>query len=145
VTGKRIVIASWASVGVFALVAIPDALGLHALEIPALIVSLALFAASLVVWVYAFALALARSARGDDLVVSSWVFLTNAAPPDVRRHLMGATAASVVIGVATGFANPFGVLVPMLPLGLAALWGARHGVYPPRKIRQGVVARGGRR
>ena len=29
-------------------------------------------------------------------------------------------------------ANPFGVLVPMLPMGLAGLWGARHGVYPPR-------------
>jgi hypothetical protein len=148
VTGRRIVIGTWASLALFTVVAVPNALGLHALDTATTAVSLLLFAAALVVWLYAFGVAVARSARGDDIVVSSWVFLTGSAPPDVRRHFFGATAASIVVGLATASANPFGVLVPMLPLGLAALWGARHGTFPPRAPRatgSARLARGGRR
>lgn len=145
-TGKRIVIASWASLALYTVIAVPDALGLHALETPATIVSLALFFASLLVWIYAFGLALVRSTRGDDIVVSSWVFLTGSAPKDVRKQLMGAVAASVVIALATAWANPFGVLVPMLQLGLAGLWGARYGTFPARAMNaRAGIARGGRR
>jgi hypothetical protein len=132
-TGKRIVVASWSTLGVFSLVALLDAVGLHALNTPATILSVALFLGSLPIWIYAFGLVLVRSTRGDDIAVASWVFLTPSAPKDVRRHLLGATAVCIVIGVATGWANPFGVLVPMLQLGFAALWGARHGVYPARR------------
>ena len=132
-TGKRIVIASWASLALFTLVAVPNALGLHALDTATTAVSLVLFGASLVIWLYAFGVAVVRSARGDDIVVSSWVFLTGSAPSEVRRLLLGAVAASVVVGFATAYANAFGVLVPMLQLGLAALWGARHGTFPPRR------------
>ncbi len=132
-TGKRIVVASWSTLAVFAVVAIADALGLHALNTPATIVSVVLFGVSLPIWIYAFGLVLVRSARGDDIAVASWVFLTPSAPNDVRRQLLGATAVCVVIALATGWANPFSVLVPMLQLGLAALWGARHGTYPARR------------
>jgi hypothetical protein len=141
VTGKAIVVASWSSLAVFALIAIADAVGLHALNTPATIVSVVLFLASLPIWVYAFGLALVRSARGDDIAVASWVFLTPSAPKDVRRHLLGATGACVVVALATAWANPFSVLVPMLQLGLAALWGARHGVYPARR-RPGAAVKG---
>ncbi len=133
VIGKRIVVASWSTLGVFAVVAILDSVGLHTLNTPATILSVGLFLASLPLWIYAFGLVLVRSTRGDDIAVASWVFLTPSAPKEQRRHLLGATAACVAIGVATGWANPFGVLVPMLQLGFAALWGARHGVYPPRR------------
>jgi hypothetical protein len=143
VTGKAIVVASWSTLGVFALVAIGDAVGLHALNTPATIVSVTLFFASLPIWIYAFGLALVRSARGDDIAVASWVFLTPSAPKELRRQLLGATGVCIVVAAATAWANPFSVLVPMLPLGLAALWGARHGVYPPR--RQSTVLKGARR
>jgi hypothetical protein len=143
VTGKGIVIASWASLAVFALFAIPDALGLRALDIAAALVSLGLFLISLGIWIYAFGVVLVRSTRGDDIVVSSWVFLTGSAPSNVRKQLMWAVVVSIVLGLATAWANPFGVLVPMLPLGFAALWGARYGTYPPR--RSPAVAKGGRR
>jgi hypothetical protein len=132
VIGRRIIVVSWAALVLFAVVAVPDALGLHALDTTAAIVSLALFLGSLPVWLYAFGLVLVRSARGDDIAVGSWVFLIGSAPGDVRRHLMGATVVSVVLAFATAWANPFGVLVPMFSLGMAALWGARHGTYPPR-------------
>jgi hypothetical protein len=133
VTGRWIVIASWATLAVFAVVAIPDALGLKAIDTVAATVSLVLFLVSLPVWLYSYFRVLARSARGDDIAVGSWVFLTPSAPRDVRRHLLGATGVCIVVAVATGWANPFSVLVPMLTLGFAALWGARHGTYPARK------------
>jgi hypothetical protein len=146
VIGRRIVVASWAALVVFALVAVPDALGLHALDTTAAVVSLVLFLGSMPIWVYAFGLVLVRSARGDDIAVGSWVFLIGSAPSDVRRHLLGATAVSVVLAFAMAWANPFGVLVPMFSLGMAALWGARHGTYPPRPAPvPAPAARGGRR
>jgi hypothetical protein len=143
VTGKAIIVASWSTLAVFAVVAIFDAAGLHALNTPATIVSVALFLASLPIWIYSFGLALVRSARGDDIAVASWVFLTPSAPKEQRRHLLGATGVSIVVALATAWANPFSVLVPMLPLGLAAFWGARHGVYPAR--RASTVLKGARR
>ena len=148
-TGKRIGIASWATLALFSAVAVPNALGLHAHDATTTVVSVALFAGALVVWLYAFGVAVVRSGRGDDIVVSSWVFLTGSAPAEVRRQLLWSVAAAVVVGFVTAFTNAFGVLVPMLPLGLAALWGARHGTFPPRRAPQAVrharVAKGGRR
>lgn len=142
-TGKAIVVASWSTLAVFAVVAAPYALGVDALKTPAAVVSVVLFLASLPIWIYAFGLVLVRSTRGDDIAVASWVFLTPSAPKSIRRHLLGATGVSVVLAFATAWANPFGVLVPMLPLGCAALWGARHGVYPAR--RAPAVVKGARR
>jgi hypothetical protein len=130
--GRAIVVTSWVTIAVFAAVAIPDALGVDALDDAAVGVSLALFLGSLPIWLYAYGLAVARTARGDDINVASLFFLSKSAPADVRRHLLGALVVCLVVTVATAAANPFAVLVPMLPLGLAGLWGARHGVYPPR-------------
>src|SRR3954469_10049177 len=114
------------------MIAVPNQLGASVLEDPAAVVSLALFFASLVIWIYAFGKVLVRSTHGDDIAVASWVFLTPSAPKDIRKHLLGATGACILVAFATAWANPFSVLVPMLQLGLAALWGARHGTYPAR-------------
>ena len=137
-TGKAIVVIAWATLGLFAAVVIPDALGVDALDTPAAALSLGIFLASLPVWMYAFGKVLVRSARGDEIAVASWVFLQGSAPPDVRKHLLGATVACIVLAFATAWANPFSVLVPMFHLGLAALWGARHGTYPPRRTAPAV-------
>jgi hypothetical protein len=142
-TGKAIVVASWTTLGIFAVFAIADAAGLHAIDEAAAFVSLFLFLGSLPIWIFAFGLVLVRSSRGDDIAVGSWVFLTPSAPKEQRRHLLGATAVCIVVALATAWANPFSVLVPMLPLGFAALWGARYGVYPPRPTP--TVAKGARR
>lgn len=107
------------------------------------VVSLVCFLVSLPVWIAAFLLVLARSTRGDDIAVASWVFLAaGAAPPPVRRRLLGSVVASVVVAGVTATVNPFAVLVPMLPLGLAALWGARHGDFP---LQRGVSVGGSSR
>jgi hypothetical protein len=131
--GRRIVAASWLGNVLFAVTAIPVALGVDALDDPAVIVALALFFASLVVWCWALGLAALRTTRGDDVQVMSLFLLEGRAPSRVRWLLYGSFGVCLAITVGTAAANPFGVLVPMYPLGLVGLWGARHGVYPPRK------------
>ena len=123
---------SWAADGLFAVTAVPAALGVDGLDDTAVAVALGLFGVSIPVWVYAFGLAVVRTTRGDDVVVASLFFLQGSAPRRVQLELLGALGVCVLVAAATGAANPFGVLVPMLPLGLIGLWGARHGTYPPR-------------
>ena len=131
--GRGIVVASWIGDGLFAVTAIPVALGVDALDDPAVVVALLLFFASLVVWCWALGLAAVRTTRGDDVQVWSLFLLEGRVPARVRWLLYGSLAVCLAITVGTASANPFGVLVPMFPLGLVGLWGARHGVYPPRK------------
>jgi hypothetical protein len=133
VKGAAIVWSSWIANAIFVATAVPAAVGLDLFDDVAVGTSLALFAVSIPVWVYAFARAVARTARGDDIVVASLFFLQGSAPRRIQAHLLAATGASIAVAAATGAANPFGVLVPMLNLGLVGLWGARHGTYPPRR------------
>jgi hypothetical protein len=129
----RIIVWSWATTGLFAVITLPVALGASALEDVAIAVSLVLFAVSLGIWAYAFGLAVVRSSRGDDVTVPGLFFLSaGAAPANVRRHLMGSLTVAVVVAIVTVKANPFSALVPMLALGLAGMWAARHGTFPPR-------------
>jgi len=138
-----IIVASWASVGATAVAATLDAAGVGPAHGATTALSLTLFLLSLVAWAYAFGLAVVRSTRGDDIGVGNLFFLVGSAPRAERRHLMGALAASVAVALVAMFANPYVVLVPMLPLGLAGAWAARHGTFPPRPARP--PARGGRR
>jgi len=137
VEGQGIVRVVWASDVVLVVTAVPVALGADRLGVVAAAVALLCFAASLVVWAMAFFTAAARTTRGDDIVVSSLFLTGDSAPAVVRRRLYWATAVSVIVALATGFRAPFGILVPMLPLGLIGLWGARYGTFPPREVRDG--------
>ena len=131
-SGQSIVASSWIANALFAATAIPFAVGVDDFEGVAVGVALALFFLSLVVWGWAFAVAFARSAQGDDLAVASLYLTVGGAPREVRWQLFSALGACLVVTVATAAADPFGVLVPMLPLGLVGLWAARHGTFPPR-------------
>jgi hypothetical protein len=133
--GAAIMRAAWACDAVFAAGFAGDLAGIDRLGGVATATGLALFLVSIPVWLYALGVAIARSARGDDIAVSSLFFLARSAPRRVRLHLLGATGASVVLAAVFATASPFAVLVPMLPLGLAGLWGARHGTFPPRNPR----------
>src|SRR5206468_2850782 len=122
IPGAKIWVWSWWGNAVFACTAIPTALRITAFDEVAVGTALALFAASLVVWIWAFSVAAVRSAQGDDIVVANMFFTVGAAPRYVRRQLFGALAACLVLTCATAWADPFGVLVPMLPLGFVGLW-----------------------
>jgi hypothetical protein len=133
VPGRWIVVATWVTFAIFFVTIVPVALGVDAFDDLSSVVALVLFLLSLPVWLYAFGLAVVRSARGDDVSVGSLFFLAASAPSDVRRWMVGALIASLVVAAATAFANPFAVLEPVLPLAFMGLWSARYGTFPARK------------
>jgi hypothetical protein len=143
--GERIIIVSWAADALFAVTAIPAAVGVSAFDVVSIAVALGLFVISLGVWCWAFGVALARTTRGNDVVVSSMFLMQGPAPKRVRVHLFGALGVCIAVTAVTAAAEPFGVLVPMLPLGLIGLWGARHGVFPPRRVPGAAGEAGGDR
>jgi len=128
-----IVLASWLANVVFAVTTIPVALGVDAFDAPAVAIALVLFFTSVVVWLWALVVAAARTTRGDDVTVTTLFLLEGKVPRRVRWNLYGSFTVCLAIAVGTAVANPFAVLVPMFPLGLVGLWGARHGRYPARK------------
>jgi fatty acid desaturase len=132
VAGQAIIRSSWIGNVVFAATAIPAAFGVDAFDPVSAITALALFAVSLWVWVWAFGVAVARSSRGDNIAVGNLFLFEGKVPKGVRAQLFSSVGVCLVITAVTASADPFGVLVPMLPVGLIGLWGARHGVFPPR-------------
>ncbi len=144
-TGRSIILASWISVGAFAVPAGLETVGIDVFHGVTVAVCLAEFLISLPVWAYAFGLGVVRSGRGDNVTIGGLFFLTGTAPREVRRHLLGAVAASIVIALGLMFVDPYVVLVPMLPMGLVGVWGARHGSFGPRPRPTRTPARGERR
>ncbi len=134
--GRGIVATGWIANLLFAVTAIPVALGVDDLLGVAIGVALLLFAVSVGVFVYAFAVGLARSARGDNVAVANLFFLQGSAPKPVKRTFLLMFLACLAISAGTAAWEPFGVLVPMLPVGLAGMWAARYGVFPPRPVAQ---------
>jgi hypothetical protein len=135
--GRTIVVASWVTTAVFLVGSLPARLHLDRGAGISAGISLGLFAVSLVVWIWAFAVAVRRSAEGDDIAVGS-LFLVEGQHPDspsrpARRSLYLSFGASLVITAVVAGSNPFAVLVPMLSLGFVGLWGARHGEFPRRR------------
>ena len=56
---------------------------------------------------------------------------------DVQVRMLVPLAIQVVVALLTASIRlytplAFGILVPMWGLGLAGLWGARYGTFPPR-------------
>jgi hypothetical protein len=100
-------------------------------------VDLVLFAAGCGAFLWAYALAIGRS-RYETITMSGLFFVgEGVAPPDVTRLLRGAFGVQVVVAVTAAAVRPFtalafSVLVPMLGLGLMALWAARHGRFPAK-------------
>src|SRR4051794_7245455 len=105
--GRPIVAAAWIHLALLAVLGAPAAVGVEAFEIPLAVFCLASLFVGFGVWIVAFAQAAARTTRGDDIVVGSWVFLQGSAPPAVQRQLLGAAGLTVVVTVATMRASPF--------------------------------------
>jgi hypothetical protein len=133
-TGRSIMVWGWVTDALFAATAIPAAfLDSDVAKGVGIAVSLVLFFAGTILCAYAFGKGLARSARGDNVAVSNLFFLSGSAPESVRRQFLWIFVVSFVVTCVTASGlDGFSVLVPMLPIGLAGTWGARHGVFPPR-------------
>lgn len=131
--GRPIVAAAWIHLLLLVVLAVPAALGVAAFDIPLDAFGLASLFVGFAVWIVAFGQAAARTTRGDDIVVGSWVFLQGSAPRAVQRQLLGAAALTVVVTLATMRGSPFVWLANLLPLAFCALWSARHGTFPARR------------
>jgi hypothetical protein len=106
-------------------------------------VAVACFAVGVVAFLWGYWSAVQRS-RHDEISVAALYFLVDkCAPARVARRMNTLLGAQVVIGLATAIARSstdgkpgstlaFGILVPMLGLGLNGLWGAHHGRFRPR-------------
>jgi len=134
--GAGIIKASWAGTLVFAIVATIATIDPDSLGVPAVVVSLLLFAAGSIAMFWAFLIAVQRS-RTDAIGIGGLYFGAGSAPKPVQRHLMGSLAIQLVVAFATASIRvftslAFGILVPVWGLGLAGLWCARHGEFAPR-------------
>ena len=125
--------ATWATL-VFTLVSVAAVAVPDPLQYVSVPLDLVLFAIGCGAFLWAYAVAIGRS-RYEALTMGGVFFLGDrVAPARVARTLRLALAVQVVVAVAVAAARPFtalafGVLVPMLGLGLIALWGARHGRF----------------
>lgn len=133
IEGRGIVVSGWIANALFAVTAVPAAITSEdALVAVAIGTALLFFFVAIGAFVYAFAVAVARSARGDNVAVANLFFLQGSAPRPVQRSFLALFVVCLLIAVGTAAWEPFGVLVPMLPIGLAGVWAARYGTFPPR-------------
>jgi hypothetical protein len=136
-TGRGIVRASWAGTAVLAVTAAAADVSPHLFGLPALIAALALFFGGTLAFVWAYAVAIGRS-REEEISLVGVYGLSGSTPAPVRVRLFASLGAEAVVAVVTSSTRlysslSFGVLAVMWGLGLAGLWGARHGAFPPRQ------------
>lgn len=134
--GLSIIRASVGGTVVYTVVAVLATVYTDALGIVVAVVSGLLFFGGSAAFLWAYAIAIGRS-RTALIGVGGLFFLAGCAPMSVRRVMMTSLGAQVVVAVVTASLRfytelAFGTLVPMWGLGLAGLWGARHGAFPPR-------------
>jgi hypothetical protein len=100
------------------------------------VVDLVLFAAGIVAFVLTLLRAADRSRRELVTLPGIW-WLSGSAPAGVRKALLLALGVEIVVALTVASVRPFtglafSVLVPIYGLGLAGLWAARMGTFPPR-------------
>ena len=107
------------------------------------VVDLGCFAIGVVAFLWGYWSAVQRSRRDEISVVGMYFLVGKVAPDPVARRMNGALIVQSVAGLAGALARPntdgkpgstlaFGILVPMLGLGLNGLWAAHKGAFPRR-------------
>jgi hypothetical protein len=137
VTADPIVRASVYGTAVFTvLAALAAATDAGPVIVVSVVVDLALFAAGCLAFVATILRAADRSRREVLSLPGIW-WLSGSVPAAIRRPLLAALGVEIVVALVTASVRPFtglafGVLVPVYGLGLAGLWAARMGTFPPR-------------
>lgn len=111
------------------------------------VVDLALFSVGVVTFILGYFAAVARSRIEEISVVGAFLLAGEVAPRSTRLVMWSCLGVQVVVGIAGAVARgstdgqpgsvlAFGVLVPMLGIGLNGWWAGRHGMFPPRVERK---------
>jgi hypothetical protein len=133
--GRVLVRLSWAGTVVSCVTAIANALtGSRTDFLLSAIPGLVMFTLGSVAFLAAFLIAVQRS-RTEAIGVGGLYFLAGCAPAAVQRSMMASVAVQTVVPFVVTVIRPFvafSVLAPMWSLGLAGLWGALHGTFPPK-------------
>lgn len=110
------------------------------------VVSLALFAVGVAGFLVGYFAAVQRSREEEISVTQLFFMVGSVADTRVKRLMNGCLFVQSAVGLATALARPstdgkagsvlaFGVLVPMLGLGLNGLWVSRYGTFGPRRLK----------
>ncbi|MCX7620321.1 MAG: hypothetical protein N2037_05675 [Acidimicrobiales bacterium] len=134
--GEWLVKLSWLGSVAFAVTAAAAAAFPEPLVYISVPLAIGLFAVGVVVFLWAYVVAISRS-RTDLIGIGGLYFLVGCAPRRVRNQMLWSFGVQVVVALVTASLRPytplaFGILVPTYGLGLAGLWGARYGVFPSR-------------
>ena len=110
-------------------------------------VSLACFSLGIFAFLWGYWTAVQRS-RQDNISVAALYFLIDkCAPRSVSVRMNVVLGVQTLVAIVTGIARSstdgkagstlaFGILVPMLGLGLNGLWGATYGSFSPRILEE---------
>jgi len=109
----------------------------------AVVVSLMCFSIGVVTFLLGYWSAVQRSRRDVIGVAALFFLLGDVADKRTKRQMDTCFALQCVVALATALARPetdgkpgstlaFGILVPMLGLGLNGLWGSKHGHFDAR-------------
>lgn len=123
------------------------------------VVALGTFTVGVAVFLWGYWAAVQRSRRDEMAVAELYFLMGEAIPRRVKRIMNTCLSVQTVVALATALARPttpaevdvvggsggstagstlaFGVLVPVLGLGLNGLWAAVHGRFPPRRTSVG--------
>ncbi len=132
---------------VFSVVAIIAAVSFDDVsKVLVVVVSLALFAVGVAAFLVGYFAAVQRS-REEEISVTQLFFMVGSVADSRAKRLMnGCLTVQTVVGLGAALARPstdgkagsvlaFGVLVPMLGLGLNGLWVSRYGTFGPRRLK----------
>jgi len=136
--GRRIITLSWAGTAAFTVAALIATVFPEQVARPVAVFDFILFVAGVVAFLLAYARAIGRSREQAVDIVGVYFLGGGSTPAPVRRQLLGSFAVQVVVALVTSSIRlytsvAFGILVPMLGLGLAGLWGATYGRFPERE------------
>jgi hypothetical protein len=134
--GRRIIWASLIGTAVFVVATVIGTVAIDAV-IVTVVTSLLLFVLGAGAFFVAYAKAVGRS-RYEAIGMGGLFFLAGSTPRRVQVLLLGSLGIEVVVGFVGASVRiytpvAFALLVPMYGLGLAGLWGATYGTFPPRE------------
>jgi hypothetical protein len=132
--GATVIRSAWIGTAVFVL-ATAVAAAVPSARLPVVVIDLILLLGGTGLYLWGWGVAAGRS-REDEISLWNLILLEDVAPRPVRIRLLGALAVQVIVAAATCWitaALAFGWLVPVWGLAHCEYWGARYGVFLPRK------------